>query len=111
MTTATDFTLHKGKDKTIQVTITDEDGVAKDVTGATITLRIGGIRDDSIALVVVGSIVTALSGIVKAVITDTASEVLNPQVYDYQFEIVDSAGLEQIVREGKCLVKALIPTT
>ena len=95
-----------GDDVYYDVTFTDSDEVAKDLTGATAVME---LRDDVTSATVVdtmnGGIVTPLSGQMRFTLTDTESALLCPRAdasksYKFSVKITYSDATEETILVG-----------
>lgn len=105
MTTLMGLTIKVGDDysKTFPA-FTDADGVAINITGATLTfhLRAPGATTD--ALTATLALTTPASGIATLTLTDTQTATLTAGLtYRYEIEMVDSGGLITTPIEGLAL--------
>ena len=100
--------LKVGDDNTVQFTITDSDGVAIDLTGGTIKLKIAkslSIADGSAEYYAAyTSFTNAAGGIHSEVIPDSISGLWTAGTYKYQARFINSAGIVQSEDVGNCLL-------
>jgi len=92
--TQVNFTAKQGDTLTRTVTITDADGVAVNITGATLTLHIRakGSTSDAITAPTL-SLTTPASGIATMTISATDTALLSAATtYLFEIEMVDSGG-------------------
>lgn len=111
MATTPDIEIHKGEDTVIQVTIVDQAGNLKNVTGASISFRLGDIRKPLFIFQKAGVIDNGVGGLISVDILNTESADWDVRVYDYQFIVTDSGNDVQVVKEGKMNVKFMLPVS
>jgi hypothetical protein len=102
MTTRGDITIRQGRDYYRGFTVTDEDGVAINLTGAALTFA---VREYMGALALTASMAldTPLDGTAHVALTDTQTATLDARrVYRYNVLIVDATALETVPIEGTC---------
>jgi hypothetical protein len=107
MTSLAGLTIKQGDDFSKVLTITDDDGVALDITGATLTfhLRAPGATTDAITPAPTLTLTTPASGIATLALTDTQTAALTAgRTYTYEVELVDGTGLISTPVEGLALV-------
>lgn len=105
MTTLRGLTIKAGDDFILPLTVTDDDGDAVNLTGATLTfhLRAPGATTD--ALTATLTLTTPLAGLATLALTDTQTAMLTAgTTYRYEVECVDVAGLISTPVEGLALV-------
>jgi len=113
-TTAQNFEIYKGDDLTLQVTVKNADGTAKDLTGATIKwqLSTGVNATPPLLSKAVGTGITitnAAGGVFEIAIaqSDTASMPAKDTYY-HEAEVTDGAGKKSTVLTGTAKVKAAL---
>lgn len=107
MSTLANITVRQGDDVSRPLTVT-ADGVALDITGATLTfhLRAPGATTDAITPAPTLTLTTPASGIATLVLTDTQTAALSGGVvYRYEIELVDGTGLISTPVHGLCYVE------
>ena len=108
-----DFEMVSGDDKTVRFTVTDQDGVAQDLTGASATWAFSRrARRAAIATKTVGSGITisdAANGIVDVTVARADTETIEGDFY-HELEIVDGGGTKSTAAYGTMTVLGdLIP--
>lgn len=101
------LTIKQGDDFSKTLTITDADGAAIDITGATLTfhLRAPGADEDAVDPAPTLALTTPGSGVATLTLTDTQTAALTAGVtYRYECELVDGTGLVSTPVEGLALV-------
>lgn len=109
MTSLAALTIKQGDDLSRTLTITDDDGNALDITGATLTfhLRAPGATVDAITPAPALTLTTPASGIATLALTDTQTGALTAgTTYRYEVEMTDGTGLISTPVEGLALVTA-----
>lgn len=100
------FPLQAGQDVDLNITVVDSDGVAKDLTGA--SLRFAMARGPGKTPVIDSaaspqtatySITDAANGLVTVSMADTITDSLSGDYY-YEVKVTDGAGAESITNRG-----------
>ena len=111
--TPQNFEVVSGNDKQLNVTVIDQDGVAVDITGATIVWGVS-LTDESKSRIFFYTspanitITSATAGKFRINILDTDTEPLVPQDYFHEARMVDTAGLKTTVMRGTMTVEGNI---
>ena len=107
-----DVTIYTGETANIRVTVVDQAGDPKNLTGATIEFRIGSTRYDTFQLSKAGSLVNDGSdGLIQVDLTTVETAALTNLMWDFQFLATDSDSDVQVVKEGLIDVKPVLPTS
>ena len=72
MTTTPDIDIIAGEDTVIRVTVVDQDGVAKNCTGSTISFRLGDTRANTNEFTKAGTVVDGPTAVIEV-------DLLNPE--------------------------------
>jgi len=108
-----DFKMIQGEDKVLEITVVDENGSAKAITGATITWSLARAVDDTplITKSTGGSgisITDGNNGVFQVTIGDTDTNDMNG-AYIHEAEVVDTSGRKNTVLFGTIQIqKSLI---
>lgn len=105
------FRMYQGEDKLLEISVLDEDGNAKDITGATITWILATSPDAAAAEVTKStggsgvSITNAAGGVFQVTLdgSDTTSLEGN---YWHEAEVEDTSGHDNTVTTGYITIKA-----
>ncbi len=109
MTTLSNLTVKQGDTFTKVLTVTDEDGVAVNLTGATLTfhLRAPWATTDAITPAPTLALTTPLSGIATLTLTAAQTAALTARAtYTYEIEILDALANVTTPVDGLCYVGA-----
>lgn len=113
-TTAQNFEIYKGDDLTLQVTVKNADGTAKDLTGATIKWQLSTGVNATPALISKqnGSGITitdAVNGIFEVAIAQAdTSSLAAKDTYYHEAEVVDASAKKSTVLTGTAKIKAAL---
>jgi len=105
---ATDFSMYSGDSKTLEITITDSDGVAVDLTGATVKYAIALSSTASAALVskaTGGSGITTASNVATVTLASADTATL-AGVYYHEMEITTVLGAVTTAMTGTITILA-----
>lgn len=109
MTTTAGLIIKVGDDYSKTLTVSDDDGVAINITGATLTLHLRAPGATTDALTATLALTTPLSGIATLTLTDTQTATLTAGLtYRYEITLTDSGGLISTPVEGLALVLASV---
>lgn len=81
------FTLTMGEDRTLSMTARDSTGAVLNLTGATITFRMGRVGEASL-LTKTGSITTAASGTFTVALTDSDADPTLYRARNYTYQVL-----------------------
>lgn len=106
-----DFTLYKGEQTLVQITVYDQDGNVKDLTGGSCVIRFGDVRAGTSFYEKAGTLLDPSNGVIQFTITvaDSAAASFTVKAHDYQAIVTDSGSDVQVVREGRVDIKYLLP--
>lgn len=110
MPTTPTFTLYKGEDAYIPLTVVDQAGAAKNLTGATVTFRLGDTRVGSTVFEKAGAVDDGAAGEISVVLTNAETALWDVRTYHFQFIVEDATGDLQVVKSGIVEIKNLLAT-
>lgn len=103
-----DYTINRGSDWTLDITVNDTSGSALNITGYTFYMYLWSSAIDNPDLTLDNdgtggiSITTAASGELTVTITDAQSEALSPHLtYEYEFHVKDGTDNEEMLLSGE----------
>ena len=109
MTTA-DRTIYKGETALLREAVLDQDGAVKNLSSATVSFRIGNVREVEFVFIKVGSLVTdGTDGLIEVSLTVANTNSLSVRQWDYQFIVTDSGSDVQVVKQGVLEVINTLP--
>ena len=107
-TTAQNFTMWSGDDKTITVTVVDGDGTAQDITAATISYKLQPAVDDATGAITktVGSgvTITNAAGGIFTVDIAAANTASFAGIYYHECQVTSSGGVVSTVFVGNVTI-------
>lgn len=104
-----DAVFHQGEGPvTIQVSVDDDAGVDKDLTGATVSWRWGNKASQVFGAAIAGTVVTPGEGLIQVALTIAQTAAIPLGVHNHQFVVTHSAEV-QVVRDGLIKVEDILP--
>ena len=114
MTTQHSFSMYRGDTKSINLTVTDDDGVAVDLTGAEVWLTLKSAvteADPGVLQKKVTSHTTPLEGKTSITIDPADTDSVSPDDYLYDIQLKQAAGTISTLLQGAFKIRADITRT